>query len=138
MRSVVVFTMLLMEMFLLYSFSKFDFSCTWRQVKRNELFLYFWPVLVLVSFFYVYVPLANVDQFDLAPMDVVSILIAVVFSVAFYMVVEGLKCVHRHFVLKDLAAKRVISSIVACGEASAFIRTKQAKRQFPERFGKLV
>ena len=50
MRSVVVITMLLMEMFLLYAFSKFDFAFSPSQLRKNLVFPCFWPPLYVLNF----------------------------------------------------------------------------------------
>lgn len=97
-------------------------------------FVYFWPCLLAVTFFYIYIPLANVQMFKMAPMDFPSILVSLAFAVVFYLLVEGLKVIHRAYVNKDLTSKVVMSRLAAAGESVPFLRKKTAIKQFGEEF----
>mmetsp|Transcript_66989 Transcript_66989/g.160495 ORF Transcript_66989/g.160495 Transcript_66989/m.160495 type:complete len:1333 (+) Transcript_66989:102-4100(+) len=130
MRSVVLLSMVLMELTMLFSLSKHDFALA--HLFDNIAFPIAWGPMIAVTAAYMYIPVTLCDQL-FAPLDTVGIAAAVIVAGCFFAFLEAAKAVHRKYFIYELAEKIAMAKLSSEGKLRAFSSRSEAWLQYPER-----
>eukprot|EP00928_Gymnodinium_smaydae_P028765 TRINITY_DN2184_c1_g4_i1.p1 TRINITY_DN2184_c1_g4~~TRINITY_DN2184_c1_g4_i1.p1 ORF type:complete len:1362 (-),score=247.19 TRINITY_DN2184_c1_g4_i1:78-3569(-) len=117
MRSVVVLTLVMMEMSLLFAFSKHEFSLP--RLSENGSFKIAWVPMLLVVLSFVYMPVSVFDQ-QFARLDLFGLLTAIGFAALFYAMTEAAKAMHRSYFDEELPDRVRLAGLVSEGKLRAF------------------
>uniref|UniRef100_A0A0G4H8W2 P-type sodium-transporting ATPase4 n=1 Tax=Chromera velia CCMP2878 TaxID=1169474 RepID=A0A0G4H8W2_9ALVE len=126
MRSMVLLTMVTMEIFLLFGISKYKYS--WDAVMENRLFPMAWVPMVGLLLIFVYLPptakiLGAPNPLGFAPLDLWNFFIAVGLAIVFAASLEFFKGLFRKEHERAMDDKVVLARLAARGEVAPFCRT---------------
>jgi len=131
-RSMILLTMVLMEFFMLYGFSKYELGVQFDVLMSNKWFPIAWCPMMCLLLWYVYFPVNKVDN-EFAPLGIFGLLLCCLMACSFYVIFEGAKVLHRRWFEQELREKRAVAAMAAEGRLGAFTGRDAAFGQYPNR-----